>query len=77
MERLPKQVIRALYRRSGGQCECTLAGCQTHSPGLRCTSALHGDFWKIMRREKKSSDNLRNLRAVCPICYKNYDTQHV
>lgn len=62
---------RSLYRRSGGQCECTLAGCKDHQPRRRCSNFLYSDAWKAVRLRKKGPDNLRNLRACCPNCAKN------
>jgi hypothetical protein len=68
-----KQLIKALYRRSGGTCECTVKGCKVHKDQRRCTHALYGDAWKPYKPVKKSSDSMRNLVAVCPHCFKVLD----
>jgi hypothetical protein len=59
---------KRLYRRSGGQCECTIHGCKHHQERKRCTNFLFSDAWKAVRIRLRGSDSLRNLRAVCPTC---------
>jgi len=65
------EVLRkALYRRSGGQCECVQDGCSTHKGKHRCTRILYGDGWKIMRLRKRGPENLRNVFGMCLDCHK-------
>jgi hypothetical protein len=61
---------KALYRRSGGQCECTRDGCSTHKAKSRCTRILYGDGWKIMRLRRRGPENLRNVFGMCLDCHK-------
>ena len=65
-----EDVRKALYRRCGGQCECTRAGCRQHQPKRRCPNNLYSDAWKAVRIRRRGGDNLRNLLAYCPDCYK-------
>jgi hypothetical protein len=68
-----KQLIKVLYRRSGGVCECTVKDCKVHKGRRRCTNALYADAWKPFKPVKRSSDSMRNLIAVCPDCFKELD----
>jgi hypothetical protein len=61
---------KALYRRSGGQCECTARTCPHHAGRRRCPQPLGGDAWKAHKLQPKRAETLRNLVALCPSCFQ-------
>jgi len=60
-----------LYRRAGGQCECTMK-CSHHT-GKRCPHKLNPG-WEAHHRTAGGPDNLGNLIAICVTCHKNTRT---
>jgi 5-methylcytosine-specific restriction endonuclease McrA len=61
---------RALYRRSGGQCECVVRTCPQHAGRRRCQHMLGMEGWKIHKLQKKGGETLRNVIALCPECHR-------
>ncbi|MBM4160973.1 MAG: HNH endonuclease [Ignavibacteria bacterium] len=68
-----EETRRALYRRAGGQCECTMGVCSHHVAGKRCPHML-GSGWEAHHKTSVAaggSDALSNLTAMCATCHKN------
>jgi hypothetical protein len=64
---------KALYRRSGGQCECVVRTCPHHAGRRRCHHTLGGDAWKIYKIQKKGAETMRNVIALCHACYQQME----
>lgn len=67
-------VRSALYKRAGGQCECTMLVCDHHSAGSRCPRGLVAPYWDVHRRVAGGSYDLSNGIAMCATCHKNTRT---
>jgi len=71
---ISEETRRALYKRAGGQCECTMSVCVHHRPGVRCQHGLHGSTWDAHHRTRGGGDGLGNLIAMCVTCHKHTRT---
>jgi 5-methylcytosine-specific restriction endonuclease McrA len=65
----PQSVTDAAWRRSGGKCECTRAGCK-HTG--RCNTTLtkwHAHH--VVSQNAGGADTLANCEALCVPCHEN------
>jgi len=69
---IPLEIKKALYKRAGGRCECTMSICD-HS-GRRCTRSLVPGFWDAHHKNANGPSTLGNLIAMCATCHKNTHT---
>lgn len=69
---ISQSIRQALYRRAGGQCECTMSVCDHHRG--RCTHGLNPPYWDAHHRSRLGGDGLGNLLAMCATCHKNTRT---
>lgn len=63
-----------LFRRAGGQCECTMRVCSHHRSGTRCQHGLSQGYWDAHHKTAGGPDTLSNLIAMCATCHKNTRT---
>lgn len=68
---ISEETRKALYSRAQGQCECTMAVCNHHRPGQRCTRSLVAGYWDAHHKTSGGPDTLSNLIAMCATCHKN------
>ncbi len=69
MTERPTQALRlAVYKRSGGRCECAMMICGHHNG--RCTSPLRGE-WELHRRVAAEPYSLGNVIGMCQKCHQN------
>jgi hypothetical protein len=71
---LDMDLIKQVWGRSGGVCECKRIGCQ--HPGGRCTSTLSEKKfnddeggWYVRPVNEFGPEKLFNVEAVCPECH--------
>ena len=67
----PQSVIDAVWKRSGGKCECTRTGCE-HTG--RCSALLSEGKWHahhIVSQHADGADTLNNCEALCIPCHEN------
>jgi hypothetical protein len=67
----PQSVIDALWKRSGGKCECQRKGCG-HTG--RCNAKLTAHNWHahhVLSVAAGGSDTLGNALALCIRCHQN------
>lgn len=67
-------IRKELYKRAGGQCECTMRVCDHHRPGVRCSRGLSPGHWDAHHKTAGGPDILSNLVAMCATCHKNTRT---
>lgn len=65
---ISQETRKALYKRAGGRCECTMKVCD-HS-GRRCNRGLSSGYWDAHHRTAGGPDSLSNLIAMCATCHK-------
>jgi 5-methylcytosine-specific restriction endonuclease McrA len=66
-----QDLINALWRRSGGRCECA-SNC--HSPNARCNVTLRDGQWHVHHVKSVAAggaDTLTNTLALCIPCHEN------
>ena len=67
----PQTVIESVWRRSGGQCECTRTGCGHQG---RCNHTLSAGQWHahhVVADSAGGADTLNNCEALCIACHQN------
>jgi 5-methylcytosine-specific restriction endonuclease McrA len=69
MTERPTQDLRnAVYKRAGGQCECSMLICGHHSG--RCLEKLSGE-WELHRLVAAEAYALANVIGMCQRCHRN------
>ncbi len=66
----PQSVIDALWKRSGGHCECKRS---SHEHTGRCNKVLTAHNWHahhIVSVEAGGADTLNNAEALCVPCHE-------
>jgi hypothetical protein len=71
---ISEETRKALYKRAGGRCECTMSVCSHHPKGQRCSHSLVPGSWEAHHRVRDGGDTLSNLIAMCATCHKNTRT---
>jgi hypothetical protein len=71
---ISEETRKALYKRAGGRCECTMRVCSHHPPGQMCPRKLADGYWEAHRRTAGGPYTLSNLIAMCATCHKNTRT---
>jgi len=69
-----QETKKALYKRAGGRCECTMRVCDHHRASSRCPRSLVSGYWDAHHRSANGPDTLGNLIAMCATCHKNTST---
>jgi len=68
---ISQETKKALYKRAGGRCECTMSICDHHG---RCSRSLVTGYWDAHHRNANGLDTPGNLIAMCATCHKNTRT---
>ncbi len=66
----PESVIKQVWDRSGGKCECTRTSCWHIG---RCSDILTANNWQANHKTavaEGGADTLSNCEALCIKCYK-------
>lgn len=70
---ISEETRKALYKRAGGQCECTMSVCD-HPTGKRCSRSLSAGYWDAHHINSNGPSVPSNLVAMCATCHKNTRT---
>lgn len=68
----PESVIAAVWKQSGGKCECTRISCRHHTG--RCGVVLTAHNWHAHHKTAVAvggDDSLSNCEALCIRCHQS------